>query len=541
MVYSRMPSIGAADAAASAPPRRRSISLFDPVLLLILLLGIYLRLQYIDSPMAEAHRWREVFNADVARNFYERSMNIFRPQVNWGGDMSPYVAMEFPLMHWIVAAFYWLVGEQAIVGRLVSLAFSIGTVWALYSLGTWLFGKAAGRAAAFFMAISPNAIFFGRFFISDTPMVFFSVAAILGWVIYLDTRSTAACVAGSTCAALAFLVKIPALMILAPIAWAAWESRRWAALKDRGLIIGSAVAVVVGGLWYWYADYIFHDTGLSEAIWHPSGTYPPPISLAAGPFITISHWATWSQLTDLNFYEEMMNRAWTIHLTPVGFILAMFSLFALWRRPRRRIVDAWLGVVVLFILMTTNGNFNHEFHQLPLIPPAALLAGLAAAPAFDGAWLRATAGPVLGMAGSAVTLLAVALISFQRSGVTQNFYRVGRLDMGPIAAGQAIERVVDPSALLVTVEYEEYGNNSAILLYWAHRRGWSFDFKSITPYVIELLRKDYAARYFVTTRWSALSEDRPEVAEYLRTKKEIQLPGSPRDTVLFDLTSPASN
>src|SRR2546425_12748365 len=75
----------------------------DAALVLILLFGTLFRAQYLGMPMAEAHRWREVFNADIARNFAERSMNIFYPQVNWGGASDPYVGMEFPLMHWIVA------------------------------------------------------------------------------------------------------------------------------------------------------------------------------------------------------------------------------------------------------------------------------------------------------------------------------------------------------------------------------------------------------------------------------------------------------
>ena len=84
--------------------------------------------------------------------------------------------------------------------------------------------------------------------------------------------------------------------------------------------------------------------------------------------------------------------------------------------------------------------------------------------------------------------------------------------MIPIDAGAAHQaRRSDPSALLVTVEYEQYGNNSPILLYWAHRRGWSFDKTSITPQVIELLRKDFGASYFVTTIWPVLQAARPDV------------------------------
>jgi len=519
------------------PGSPRLARLPDAALLLILLLGVLLRSQYLDLPMAEAHRWREITNADIARNFYERSMNIFAPQVSWGGASQPYVGMEFPLMHWIAALFYQAFGEHAVIGRLVSMAFSLGTIWATFALGSWLFGVAAGRAAAFLMAISPSSVFFGRFFISDTPMVFYSVAAVLAWVVYLETRSRTACAAGTVCAALAFLVKIPALMILAPIAWAAWEERRWTALKDRGLMLGLIAAVAAAGLWYWHADAIFHRTGLSQAIWHPSGNYGPPISTAAGPFIGIYHWATVARLKDPAFYSDLLTRAWALHLTPGGFILGLFALLALWRWPRRRVVDVWLGVVLLFILVTAEGNIHHEFHQLPLLPPAALLFGLAAAPAFDGAWLRKTGGRVLGPLGSAAALLAVALLSFQYSGVVEGFFRPDRLDMIPIESGRAIGRVVEPSALIVTVEYDEYGNNSPILLYWAHRRGWSFDRESITPQVIDLLRRNFGARYFATTIWPSLSAAHPDLVEYLKTRAQIPLPGAPRDTVLFDLTA----
>ena len=44
----------------------------DWALLLILAFGAYFRLQYIELPMAEKHSWRQITNADIARNFSER-------------------------------------------------------------------------------------------------------------------------------------------------------------------------------------------------------------------------------------------------------------------------------------------------------------------------------------------------------------------------------------------------------------------------------------------------------------------------------------
>ena len=178
----------------------------------------------------------------------------------------------------------------------------------------------------FLIAISPSAVFFGRFFISDTPMVFYSVAAVLAWVIYFDTGSRARLRGGSGVRRAGVSREDPRSpdpgpdrldrLGSAPLVGA--EGSRIHD-RDRGAIAATA-------LWYWHADAIYHRTGLSQAIWHPSGNYGPPISAAAGPFIGIYHWATLARLQDPAFYSDMTTRIWALHLTPGGFVLALFAL-----------------------------------------------------------------------------------------------------------------------------------------------------------------------------------------------------------------------
>src|ERR1041385_4033988 len=102
----------------------------------------------------------------------------------------------------------------------------------------------------------------------------------------------------------------------------------------------------------------------------------------------------------------MLDRAWLLHLTPVGAVLVVIGLLMV-RTPNRLMVDAWFATVVLFILVTAEGNRYHEFHQLPLLLPAAIYFGLAAQPLFDGAWLRRRAPFRLGVAVSVVVLGAI--------------------------------------------------------------------------------------------------------------------------------------
>lgn len=517
----------------SIQPTTTRTPLRDPALFAILALAAIFRFYYFDLPLAEAHRWRTITNADIARNFYELSMNIFQPQVSWGGRGPAYVGMEFPLLQWLGGLLLHVTSNITAVCRGLSIVFSVATVWAIYGLGSRLFGAPAGRAAAFLLAVSPSFVFFGRIFLSDVPMVFFSVAAIWGFVSYADTGDRRAAWLGTFCAALACLVKIPAVLIFLPIAWCAWTAKRWRAATDPVWIVAVVLPLGVTVLWYWYADVLFHRTGLGQAIWHASGGYAASVAIASGQYSGISHWSKPSDFTDLEFYRSMLWRLWALHLTPPGFALALGGLLLNWTSRRRIVVDLWFLAAVALILASIEGNRHHEFHQLPVLPPLALYFGLAAAPVFDGAWLRRIAGTRAAPLFAGAALVSVAVMGFISSGVVRDFYRPDALDLSTISAGRALEARVPEGDTIITVEWERYGGNSPILLFWAHRKGWSFDVESITPHVVQRLRRQERANYFATTMWSVIEEKNPVLADYLRAQERI--PVDVRDTALFRL------
>jgi hypothetical protein len=104
-----------------------------------------------------------------------------------------------------------------------------------------------------------------------------------------------------------------------------------------------------------------------------------------------------------------------------------------------------------------------------------------------------------------------------------------------INAGRAIEAATPPTALMATVDYDQYGSNSPLLLYFSHRRGWSFDGISITPGVLAYLETRQHVCYFATADWSRLEGARRDVIEYLIHKQEIPLPDVHPQYRLFDL------
>ncbi len=148
---------------------------------------------------------------------------------------------------------------------------------------------------------------------------------------------------------------------------------------------------------------------------------------------------------------------------------------------------------------------------------------------FEGSWewIRGN-----GVAKGAV-LAVVGIAGFYYSGVILTHFRPESLDIRMLQAGEATGRAVPADALTVVVD--DYGITSPMLLYFAHRKGWSFGSDDLYPQVLDGLRHR-GARYFVTTAWSDIERVQPDVATYLKMFPKVALPpGSPGNMMAFDI------
>jgi predicted membrane-bound dolichyl-phosphate-mannose-protein mannosyltransferase len=511
---------------------RRALAPHRP-LAFVLLLAAGLRLLYIDAPLLDAHRWRQVDTAFMARAFYEGGINPLRPEANWGGAHG-YVESEFPLLPAMVAVLYHVFGPDETWGRLVVAAFSIGAVVLTYLLARLLLGAPAGLAAATLVAVSPSAVFYGRAVMPDTLMVFFSLAALLGFIRYGESGRGRALMWGSVSLGLAILVKLPGVLVLAPIACALWKSRGRSALRDRRLLSALTVPCLAAAAWYAYAYSIYLDSGLTFGVIGTTKTYP--LDVGPGPWPTaFSKWSSVALLTSADFYRTLFARVYFVHLTPPGFAMAVIGLLA-WRTVSwRRVADGWLLAMLAFIAVAGAGHMGHDYYQLPLVPICALYFAAVAWPAFDAGWIARTVGPgVLSRGVTAAAIGAVGLVCFLQSGVIERHFRPANLDERLWLAAQAIDGPADNSGLMVVVD--DYGVNSPMLLYFAHARGWSLDADTATVHVVSGLRLSKGARYFATTRWAEVQRKQPELAMFLESRRELPLNNAPANTVLFDLT-----
>jgi 4-amino-4-deoxy-L-arabinose transferase-like glycosyltransferase len=402
----------------------------------------------------------------------------------------------------------------------------------VYVLARDLIDHAAGLAAAFLIAVSPGAVFYGRAFMPDSLMVCFSVGAILGFHRYLTRHDDRALIAGSASLVLAVLVKLPAVIVAAPLVVMVWQERRWTALRDRALVAAFVIPAVLSAAWYWHAYQLFRATGLTFGVFGTTKTYPPDV--APGPWTTaFSKWSSWELLTSWHFYETIISRLWLLHLTPPGLALSAIGIL-LWRRvPRRAIVDSWFLAMLAFMLAAGFGQMGHDYYQLPLVAICAFYFAAAARNVFDGAWISRAIGPGMPWkvaVGAAVG--AVATLGFVHSRVIDRHFRPESPDLRMLKAGQAIAAAADPGALMVAVD--DYGVNSPMLLYFAHARGWSLDADTARADAVRGLTSK-GARYFATTRLSEVIRRQPDLALYLDSKRRVPLNQAPVNTALFDL------
>jgi hypothetical protein len=315
-------------------------------------------------------------------------------------------------------------------------------------------------------------------------------------------------------------------MMLAPIAAAAWHARGRAMFGDREVLAALAVPVLATAAWYIHAFYLFEQTGLTFGIlFHPAKTYP--VSVAPGPWeYKFSKYSTLALIGHSDFYLQLLRRLYHFLLLPWGFVGALAGAVAWKARDGRIVADAWLLAMVAFVLVMGEANISHEYYQLPIVPLAGLYFG-GLAQTFSGLTLT----PIRQAAALAM-LVAVGVTGFYFSGVIVSHFRLGNLDVPIFEAGHAVERVVPADALTIAVD--NYGVTSPMLLYFAHRKGWSFGPENLYPHVIDELRRQ-GARFFATTTWSAVERVSPDTAAYLKLYRRMDLSNAPPDMAVFDI------
>jgi|GEM_PF-1272369 len=336
----------------------------------IVLLGLAVRLYGINLPLVESHQGRQAQTAMMTRNLYDDNMNIFCTRLDFLGNIPGYVIMEFPFMHGITALLYHLFGVCEIIGRLVSVAFSVGAMFLIYGLARRFLSRIGAFAALTLYAFSPMNIFFSRAFMSESSMLFFTIGAVYFLLKWLDKQALSLYVTAIIFAAVVGLTKPTAGIMFIPLFVAWFLKYRWEVFKRFDFWCYMSLAVAPCILWVVYAHYF-------NLINSPPFGFGDSWFELVGKRGIVEHWF------DPEFYMRVGGSIILLLLTPLGFIGTVGGIFCAGKGKQRRFLYSWLGAIVIYFYALSGVVKGHIYYHLLLLPLAVIFFG------FSVDWLLA--------------------------------------------------------------------------------------------------------------------------------------------------------
>jgi 4-amino-4-deoxy-L-arabinose transferase-like glycosyltransferase len=455
---------------------------FSLVLLLIVAFAVLLRLKGIHDPILDHPAWRQGDTASIARNFSTLQYNLMAPQTNYDGPPPNYVELELQIVPFLAATLYKILGVHEIFGRLITIAFSVGTVAVIGYFGRWLFTSAvAGITAAFFYAIFPGSIYYGRTFTPDTTMVFFLTAAlyVVTRLIVEDEVFTQRSLARATALlSLAYLAKPVAVAGLVPVAGALYERvRSGRTMRPTAIAVLLIVPLLI--------LYLYDSRVSQQAEWHwASGiTQLHVIPALKSALTSASGFAL--KFTQFRIVLGMLR---TTMLGSIAFFLTIFGFIALiWTDARSKaLLWGWLigGLAYTYVVVTVE---RVDYYMYLLLPLCALAIG-ALVLRFVAFVQSVDAAPAARYAILALVPLVALFSLLQARAAIAPYYHYPKQTYRNAVT---LSHTLKPNALVVV------GHYGPDVLYYLNRYGWEEDPYLWTPFDEEsAIRK--GARYFIS-------------------------------------------
>lgn len=328
----------------------------------VLLIALAARLYSVSAPLTDGGHERQTQVATIARNLFRNNLNVLYPQLDSFAPDLGYVALEFPLQSALMAVAYHVLGVHDVIGRLVTIAFSMGSVAFFYLLvSRFFFPSGIALATTAVYALTPMSIFFGRAVFPESLLLFFSLGALyflfrwaegLHWKYYGMSMAFAS---------LAILVKAPPgiVMVLpyAAVWWFHWQYDSFRRPDFYAYFIFVAIPITLWALW-------------------SSQIGPPDPGWSPYRLVAIRRWGIPDAWFSPAFYAWVFKSTLLVVLTPLVALLSIIGLAETRRHRFAVVVYAWLIAMVAYIFLTPGAQMSHWNYQVPLIPIGALLAGI---------------------------------------------------------------------------------------------------------------------------------------------------------------------
>ncbi len=459
----------------------------------IIISGFIARLINIKQPLLEVAMWRQCATASIARNFYYNGMNIFYPQVLWGGATEGYIGeTEFHLYPFTVAILYKIFGVHEYLGRLVSILAFCGGAFFLYKLSRKYLDKTSSLIALLFYTFNPYIFFYSRAFQPESTMLFLSITMLYFFSEWIDKEGWWRFALMTLCATTAFLVKMPTICLGLPLLYLCLRKYKINFILQWRLWLFAIISLVPIILWCKHSSYLKSINGLS---W--GNFYLSSFSTYIDPHFYVRV-----------FFTEIFEKC----LIYIGGIFLVLGIVFTFKNKEFRFIYYWILAIIIFFFIGAEKTAHHTYYTIPIIAPASIFIGYA----ISNCLRLITAYKIVGMKRVVLLSLFVSmvaslpLISYHK--ITGR-YKAKRLEKDyPIFyAGKIVDETIPENDLIIGGLW-----GGPEILYYSNRSGWAINVISCSIESIEGLRQK-GAKYFVTTAQEAMDSN---VLEYLKNKCE---------------------
>ncbi len=470
----------------------------NPYFLLgIILLGAFVvRLYKIDNPVADWHSWRQADTASVTRIYLTQGLDVLHPKYHdlsllQTGFNNPegYRFVEFPVFNIIHYGFVMLMPflSLEILGRLVSVISSLGSICAIFYLGKKYLGVPGGLLSAFFLAFLPYNIFFSRVILPDPLSVMFGLLGLSFLTAWSEKEKTSTLIISACLFALALLVKPFAGFYFIAVLWILLQKYTFSSLlTHKPVWIFGVISLLPLLIWrQWISQF---PEGIPFYTWM--------FNLEVIRFKP----AFWRWIFGERI-GQMILGSW-------GVGILFFGLLTRAKLHKEYFVLAMALSGFLYLSIIAAANVRHDYYQIFIIPAIALLLARGV--------LALWSNQLVSMAKLITVFSIIFMIGFSAYEV-RPFYIINRPEL--IEAGNIIDKVA-PLNAKVLAPY----NGDTALLYQTHRSGWPL----LTYAIEEMIHR--GATYYVSVT-PENSETQDAIRKYIiiaQTEKYVVLKLEPR-------------
>ena len=428
------------------------------LLTVVLALLLAMMLRNVNAPLLDRHSWRQTDTASFARGLASGEFDLLHPRfLAYYPDaygLSGAVETEFNLYPLIVAGLFRAFGPHDFLARLVSIAFSLGSAVWVYLLGRAYLDRTAALIATASLGLSPLFLFYSRTVQPEATVLFLSLGALYLFGMMMRAGRWSLYLWSLIMVSLAFLTKIPSLYIILPLLAIAWESRGAALFRDWRLWLFAVAALLPAIAYYVHAHSLYQDSGMT--VYGIGGGWP-----GSGKFDAVG------QLLSPDYYRTMFSRLRGVILGRYGSLLFVLGLALVPTTTKEHMLYVWLAVIGLFVLGVAQGNRQHEYYQLPLVPVGSLFIGKACSALLKPRALRLNA--ILARERLGALVVAVCLLLGLRGAVLtlEPMYEQATVLLEVAAAARELTPEDAPVAIL-----HDWARVPEVF-YYAHRQGWS--------------------------------------------------------------------